>query len=206
MERPLPDPLPLFPLQTVLFPGGLLRLRVFEARYLDLVGHCLRSGEPFGVVAIRDGHEVRRAGEPLLIERVGVLAWVDEVDADQPGLLQLRCHGSGRITLGAASQRADGLWLAPATPRADDVPTPVPATLQPCADALGRAIAALASQDQQPFLAPHALHDAGWVANRWCELLPLPQAARQRLMELDDPLARLQQVDDFLRREQVIGD
>lgn len=203
----LPDPLPLFPLQTVLFPGGLLKLRVFEARYLDLITHCLRSREPFGVVAIRDGHEVRRGPhEPLLIERVGVVAVLDKVDALQPGLLSVRCHGTQRVDLGNAMRRDDGLWLAPVTERADDASVALPDELAESAQALERAIDALALQDQWPFLRPYRIDDTGWVANRWCELLPLPLAARQRLMELDDPVFRLQQVDSFLRSNGVIGE
>jgi hypothetical protein len=70
--------------------------------------------------------------------------------------------------------------------------------------ALAEAIRKLADQDQHPFPEPHALDDAGWVANRWCELLPVPLSAKQKLMELDDPVIRLSVVDGFLRDKKVV--
>ncbi|MDT7837294.1 LON peptidase substrate-binding domain-containing protein [Aquabacterium sp. OR-4] len=197
--------LPLFPLQMVLFPGGRLGLKVFEARYLDLMSRCLRSGAPFAVVCIHQGSEVQRAGEaPPRFESLGVLARLDELDAEQSGILRVQCQGTRRVQLATPEQQADGLWQAQATPLSDDPVLPVPDALVPSALALGQAIATLAAQGQKPFAAPYQLDQAGWVANRWCELLPLPLAARQQLMALPDPLARLQLVDEFLRSKKVI--
>ncbi|MBS0436928.1 MAG: LON peptidase substrate-binding domain-containing protein, partial [Proteobacteria bacterium] len=109
------EELPLFPLQTVLFPGGLLSLKVFEARYLDLASTCLREKRPFGVVALRKGQEVRRSGqdEPgaVVLEDVGVMAEILELDGAQPGILQLRCRGTRRFRIERTHQRADGLWI-----------------------------------------------------------------------------------------------
>lgn len=198
--------LPLFPLQTVLFPDGLLPLRVFEARYLDMVGDCLRRGTSFAVVCLQQGSEVRGASDrPTRFETVGVLARLLEVDAEQPGILKLRCQGTQRVALDTPRQRADGLWLADARALDEDAPDAVPPALAASAQALGRAIAALAGQDQHPFLAPHRLDEAGWVANRWCELLPIPLAAKQRLMVLDEPVLRLKIVDEYLRGKGVVG-
>ena len=105
--------LPLFPLQTVLFPGGLLMLKVFEARYLDLVTRCLRSGHPFGVVCLRQGREVGRSNGPVLFEDMGVQARIDEVDGEQAGILKVRCLGLERFRLaGRPTQQPDGLWQA----------------------------------------------------------------------------------------------
>jgi len=197
--------LPLFPLQTVLFPGGLLPLRVFEARYLDMVGDCLRRDAPFAVVCLKQGSEVRGASaQPVRFESVAVLARLLDVDAEQPGILKLRCQGGPRLALGTPRQRADGLWQADARALPADAPAAVPAELAAGAQALGRAIGALAAQDQHPFLRPHRLDDAGWVANRWCELLPIPLAAKQRLMVLDEPALRLKLVVDYLRGQGVL--
>ena len=190
--------LPLFPLGTVLCPGGLLPLKVFEARYLDLISHCLRTRTPFAVVRIRQGQELRGTAKTLL-ESIGVLAHLQEVDAEQPGILRVRCQGGLRVHLGATRQRDDGLWLAEATAGPPDADQPVPAALQPSADALAKAIDSLAAQDHHPFLQPHRLADAGWVANRWCEILPISDAAKQRLMALDEPVLRLQLVQDYLQ-------
>ncbi|MCI1193478.1 LON peptidase substrate-binding domain-containing protein [Calidifontimicrobium sp. SYSU G02091] len=198
--------LPLFPLRLVLFPGALLRLKVFEARYLDLVSRCLREGSGFGVVCLREGGEVRSGAETVRFEDAGTLARLDEVDAAQPGILQVRCTGTRRFELtGSARQRDDGLWVAPVRELPDDpavAPTPA---MHATVRALANAIGALAQQGTQPFAAPHRFDDAGWVANRWCELLPVPLAAKHKLMLLDDPLVRLQLVDEFLRQRGVVG-
>lgn len=204
--RALPEPLPLFPLQTVLFPGGLLPLKVFEARYLDLMSHCLRSGEPFGVVCMTRGAEAGTSPEGMRIEGVGVLARIDEVDAEQMGILKLRCTGTSRFRLTETPvQRPDGLWVAHgAEPIEDDAVVDTGEQFQPAVEALKEAAAALQSQGTVPFMPPLRWHDAGWVANRWCELLPVALSAKQRLMELEDPAARLRLVDEFLRNKQVV--
>jgi Lon protease-like protein len=201
----LPDPLPLFPLQTVLFPGGLLPLKVFEARYLDLIGHCIRSGEPFGVVCMSRGTEVGAIAEGVRIESVGVLAHIEDVDAEQAGILQVRCVGGSRFRLlQAPTQRPNGLWEAPAELIDSDTARLPEVSLQPAVEALQQALAQLLAQDIKPFAEPLQWRDAGWVANRWCELLPITLAAKQRLMELEDPAIRLQLVDEFLRSKQVL--
>jgi Lon protease-like protein len=197
----------LFPLKTVLFPGSQLGLKVFEARYLDLVSECLRTKQPFGVICLQQGSDADRSSQ-VELEDVGVLAHIEEVDSPQPGILRLRCKGGRRFRrTGALEQRANGLWVSPATALGEDpvrVPGPaVFATVQ----ALQQAIAALREQDQLPFAEPFLLNDAGWVANRWCEILPLPLAAKQKLMALEDPVIRLSLVDGFLRdRQVIIGD
>jgi len=128
----LPVPLPLFPLRTVLFPGARLGLTVFEARYLDLVSDCLRNRQPFGVLCLKQGSEAGRSAAPVALEEVGVLARIDEVDAEQTGILRLRCTGLQRFRRrGEAEQHASGLWVCPVTLLADDpARTPGPAMLQ----------------------------------------------------------------------------
>jgi hypothetical protein len=119
--------------------------------------------------------------------------------------LRTRCQGSRRVALGKRQQRADGLWLAEATALDEDLMAPVPSALEPCARALGHAIDSLAEQDQHPFAQPHQLGDAGWVANRWCEILHISLAAKQKLMVLDEPVLRLKLVDDYLRGKGVVS-
>ena len=197
--------LPLFPLQAVLFPGGLLSLKVFEARYLDLVANCLREQRPFGVVALRKGGEVRDKRTRVELESTGVLAELLDVDSAQPGILQVRCRGTSRFTLASAHQREDGLWLAEPQPLPDDIAVRPHAALQGAVQGLANAIATLDGQGAQPFLKPYDFDDAGWVANRWCEILPIPLSAKQKLMELADPSARLQLVAEFLRSKGVVA-
>jgi Lon protease-like protein len=205
MERV--DALSLFPLRLVLFPGGLLALKVFEARYLDLVAECLRHQQPFGVVCLLQGGEVRAdKAAAVRFENTGVLARLDDVDSEQPGVLRVRCTGARRFRLdGAATQQADGLWVGHAELLPDDAPVPPSAAHQPTVQALANAIATLKAQGTEPFNLPHRMDDAGWVANRWCEILPISLSAKQKLMELNDPQLRLQLVHDYLRGKGVVS-
>jgi Lon protease-like protein len=204
--RPALTALPLFPLQTVLFPDGLLNLKVFEARYLDLMLACLRDASPFGVVCLRQGGEVQRAQVPTVrFEKVGVLAEMIDVDAEQAGILHVRCMGSHRFEVDGAGQLANGLWVATnATLQADDVVVAPSPDHAGTVRALNSAIEALAAKGTHPFRQPFRFDDAGWVANRWCEILPISLAAKQRLMELADPEIRINLVNEFLRSKGVV--
>ena len=189
--------LPLFPLQTVLFPGGVLPLKIFEARYLDLMGRCLRSGEPFGVVSLRSGQEAGQSATGVHVEEVGVLARIDAVDAEQPGILFVQCTGLERFRLLQPPVRQPGgLWVAEVEAVSpDERCTPAPEHTE-----LVKALVQLSEVLESRGVArPFRLDEAGWVANRWCELLPLPRETRQRLMALDDPAARLRSVHEVLR-------
>lgn len=205
---PAPAPrwsdLPLFPLGTVLFPGGLLPLRIFEVRYLDMIRRCHRERQPFGVVALSAGQEVRHAGAgPETFHPVGTLADVTEVVSPEPGLLMIQTQGGPRFRLRTWKQLKHGLWVGDADPIAEDPAVPVPKDLQPHAQALGRLLETLSAQAADagarvPVRTPWQLDDCAWVANRWCELLPLPLGMKHRLMTLDNPLLRLELVGDVL--------
>lgn len=196
--------LPLLPLQAVLFPDGLLSMKVFEARYLDLVSSSLRERTPFGVIAVRQAAEGGKPSDPNVFEKVGVIAELLEVDAPQAGILQVRARGLQRFELLGQTQQADGLWEAEVrTLDGDEVVAPG-ATHVETVRGLASAIGTLKQQGSEPFLRPFRFEDAGWVANRWCEILPISVAAKQRLMELGDPISRLQLVDDFLRSKGVV--
>ena len=205
VSQPAAQPLALFPLRSVLFPGALLPLKVFEARYLDLVANCLRESRPFGVVCLREGGEVGSDG--VLFERQGVLARIDDVDAEQAGILRIHCTGTLRFRFeGQAHQVAGGLWQVDGMQALPDDPQEAPeAVYLPTVQALSAAILALRDQGSTPFAEPYRLDDAGWVANRWCEILPIPLAAKQRLMLLLDPQLRLRLVDEYLRSKGVLG-
>ncbi len=202
---PLPAAaLPLFPLQAVLFPGGLLSLMVFEARYLDLMSYCMRERRPFGVVALHKGSEVRAHKVQIEFESTGVLAELLDVDSAQAGILNVRCRGKSRFTLESSRQRDDGLWLAEPTALPDDAVVRPHPTQRDTVQGLANAIATLDALGASPFLQPYEYENAGWVANRWCEILPIPLGAKQKLMELSDPSVRLQLVADFLRGKGVV--
>lgn len=204
--------LPLFPLGTVLYPGGLLPLRIFEVRYLDMIGKCHKTGAPFGVVALTHGSEVRKAedgpgGDGFASEdfhAVGTLATIDSFSVPQPGLMVIRCSGAQRFEISSREKLKHGLWIADVTRLEDDQPIRVPDDLLAAANALGKLIKTLQEravpQAQMPLQPPYRLDDCGWVANRWCELLPIPLELKQRLMQLDNPLVRLELVSDILGR------
>ena len=198
--------LPLFPLGTVLFPDGELSLRVFEVRYLDMVRKCHQAGAPFGVVALESGTEVRKAGAPQeQLHRIGTLANIEELQSPQPGLLTVRCKGSERFQITSQRLLGHGLWLADVTMMPADQIVAVPAELQSCADLLANALQSLRDRATEPSANPSTptaeqLNDCAWVSNRWCELLPMPLELKQRLMSLDNPLARLELVSDILEK------
>ncbi len=205
--------LPLFPLGTVLYPGGLLPLRIFEVRYLDMIGKCHKTGAPFGVVSLTEGSEVRKAepGKPSGdgfahedFHAVGTLATITEFSVPQPGLMAIRCEGAQRFRISNREKLKHGLWIADVTRLEDDMTVKVPDDLQASANALGKLIKSLqqrdVSNDQMPLVPPYRLDDCGWVANRWCELLPIPLELKQRLMELENPLVRLELISDILER------
>ena len=205
--------LPLFPLGTVLYPGGLLPLRIFEVRYLDMIGKCHKNGAPFGVVSLTQGSEVRRvdpgqpSGDGFVQEEfnsVGTLARITEFSTPQPGLMVIRCEGAQRFKIANREKLKHGLWIADVTRLDEDIAVPIPEDLQPTANALDKLFRSLQLRnipdDQMPVMAPYRLDDCGWVANRWCELLPLPAELKQRLMQLENPLVRLELVSDILER------
>lgn len=207
MTQPLTlSSLPLFPLGSVLFPGGLLALRVFEVRYLDMVRKCHQAGAPFGVVALTQGREVRQAGAPEeRFNDVGTLAVIEQIDMPQPGLITLLCRGSQRFRITQRIHLPHGLWIADVGHIDQDLTVPVPEDLRKASTALAQVLRTLKQRDPDTpttAVAPTAAHldDCGWVSNRWCELLPVPLELKQRLMELDNPLVRLELVGDILER------
>ena len=178
--------IPLFPLGTVLFPGGLLPLRIFEQRYLEMAKGCLRDGTPFGVCLIREGAEV---GTPATHENLGCLARITQWDMQQLGLLQLVAQGSERFRVLERRIRADGLILADIELLAEAADMPMPEKFRACRQLLERIVA---EHGEHLFAKPFRLDSSAWVAARLAEVLPLPAAARQKLLELDDSTQRLE--------------
>ena len=219
--------LPLFPLQTPLFPGGSLPLRIFEVRYLDMIGRCHKAGEPFGVVCLTEGSETRRrasgtadgkpSGDGFAREAffpVGTLARITKFERPQPGLMMIGCVGAQRFQVQRSEQTRHGLWVADVELLADDAEVPVPEDLHFTRDALQALVRKIEqsveeSVDQSgepgdeaglemPLCKPYRWNDCGWLANRWCELLPLQPELKHRFMALDSPVLRLELVADTL--------
>ena len=208
--------LPLFPLQTVLFPGGLLPLRIFEVRYLDMIGRCHKTGTPFGVVCLTRGSEVRRpqppsAGAPKpsgdgfadeAFCEVGTLATINLLERPQPGLMMIHCTGTQRFRIRTSVQLKHGLWTADAELLAGDAEVAVPEDLAFTRRGLRHVAESIArhSPDTTELPHPQRWDDCGWLANRWSELLPVSIETRQRFMALDNPLLRLELVADALHQ------
>jgi uncharacterized protein len=187
--------LPLFPLSTVLFPGGPLRLRIFEPRYLDMVRHCLKESRPFGVVLILEGLE---AGESASVAATGSSARLVDFDTLPDGLLGIDCLGERRFRLRRRWQQADGLNVAEVDYLPDDAACALPAELAYLGELLPEVLPQLGDRYTH---VTACYDDAGWVSNRWAEVLPLSCAEKQQLLELDDPLARLTQVAAWSTRQ-----
>ncbi|MDE2249837.1 MAG: LON peptidase substrate-binding domain-containing protein [Gammaproteobacteria bacterium] len=179
--------LPLFPLRTVLFPGGLLPLRIFEPRYVDMVGRCMREGGEFGVLLITDAASTE-TGALGALAAIGTTARVVDFNALPDGLLGLMCRGARRFRLLSRRTQEDGLHLGTVEWLAEHPPSP----LQPQHAALARVLRRVLEE-----LGDTARHldadfgDAGWVSWRLAEFLPLERSAQQQLLELEDPQARM---------------
>jgi Lon protease-like protein len=197
VEPDLQD-LPIFPLNTVLFPGGLLPLRVFEARYMDMARECLKTERPFGVCLIREGKEV---GAPAVPEPVGCLAHINECDMEQLGLLQLRTLGGQRFRILDSSVAAQGLRRARVELIAPEEDAELPGEFTALADLLRLVIA---DKSAAVFADPHRLDRASWVGYRVSEILPVPLAAKQKLLELNGAISRLEILYRFLEQRGLV--
>lgn len=189
--------IPIFPLRTVLFPGGQLPLRIFEQRYLEMVRHCTSTNTGFGVCYLVD-----RGDESTLARsaRVGTLAHIVDWYTMEDGLLGLTAVGTGRFLLGEDHHTESGLMMA----EVDWLPEPPPTTVPVAFDVLSQVLARFMEKasDHYTDYEPELLQDACWVGYRLAELLPLGGVEKQHLLELSDPIDRLQNLLDVLPRFQ----
>ena len=190
--------LPLFPLNAVLFPGGTLSLKVFEQRYMTLVKDCFKQDGAFGICLIAEGAEV---GAPAVPHPVGTEARIVAWDMTQPGILNITVRGEERFRILSSAADATGLLQARIEPIAAEPAPPVPEALAALVPLL-QAMAADAGAERLP--PPHRFDDAAWVGYRFCELLPIPAIARQKLLELEDPISRLEIVFKFLAQRNLV--
>ena len=192
--------LALFPLRTVLFPGGLLPLRIFEPRYVDMVGRCMSEGGEFGVVLITRGEE---SGAIDAVAEVGTSARIIDFNTLPDGLLGLMCRGARRFRLSSRRQQSDGLHLGTIEWIADAPPSALAAEHRAVARVLQRVLQELGVAGQ---LLEVNLDDAGWVADRLAELLPLERAMQQELLELDDPQERMRRLAPLIEVPEDLRD
>ena len=187
----------IFPLGTVLFPGGALPLKIFEQRYLEMTKTCLREERPFGVCLIREGREV---GTPAVPETVGCLATIERWEMPQLGMFHLIARGTDRFRLLETRVATSGLMsgtlerIAEAAPGRDVEPA--------CTDVLKRIIEHVGEEN---FPSPIALDDPAWVGYRLAEILPLDARFKQQLLELTDPGERLERLRQVLTDAGLVG-
>lgn len=181
-----PFELPLFPLQTVLFPGGSLALRIFEPRYLDMIAHCLRTGCSFGVVAIRQGTEVG----PVETFDVGTTAEIVDWQREAGGLLGVAAVGRRSFRLASKQRRADGLYVGSGVWLERAASSPLPKRFAALAKLLREVSSATAESVPDD--------DAEWVGLRLAEALPLPMPVKQSLLEIEQPVERLERLTTIL--------
>ncbi len=182
---------PLFPLNTVLFPGGPLPLRIFEPRYVDMVSHCLRNESPFGVLLIREGGETG----PAATYEVGTLARISDWYQGSDGLLGITAVGERRFRLVSSRRQEDGLNIGEIEILDNEPHLPLPEEYQGIAAILAGVLEDLGrlyeSLDRQ-------FDDTGWVTARFVEILPIDLEEKQRCLEQSDPLERLRIVRRIL--------
>lgn len=191
-------PINLLPLKSVLFPEGILQLTVVDPRYVDALKECQESQADLGIIAIK-------ANNATAFERVGCEVKVLELTQVQPTLWRAKCLGLRRFKTKKLFQQKNGMWSAEVEWLADDdhSVSPGPAMV-PTVKALAQAFLALRLEGKPIPAEPFAFERAGWVANRWSEILPVPLAAKQQLMALADPLSRLQVIDSYVRGQGIV--
>lgn len=201
--------MPLFPLKTVLFPDGVLPLRVVEACCIDMIRDCMRRDSQFGVVLLKSGSECSDSSE---LENVGCIAHITSWDMPQLGVLKLRTRGGLRFRIRRTRRLANKQLEAQIDPIVSDTPILPAGAHVDCADTLKiiiddldrRQACGMEKISDSPFTLPIRLDDTGWVADRWSEILPLPLKARQKLLEVEDAESRMDLVLHLLKQEEVL--
>lgn len=182
---------PLFPLNTVLFPGGPLPLRIFEPRYLGMISHCLRNESPFGVLLIRDGDETGSS----TTHNVGTLARITDWYQGSDGLLGITAIGEQRFRLISSQRQDDGLNIGDIEVLDNEPNLPLPDEYQEIATILAGVLDDLGRLYES--LERH-FDDASWVTSRFVEILPIDLEEKQRCLEQSDPVERLRIVRALL--------
>ena len=186
--------LPLFPLNSVLFPGGPLPLRIFEPRYLDMISRCLREQSGFAVVLIGEGSEEQAATS---FAATGTEARIVDFDPLEGGLLGISCIGCERVRVVEAWREADGLNRGRVLDIGADPIVPLPPEQSWLADIVRQVM----PEAGDTYRHVELRDDAAWIGNRLAEMLPLALADKQILLELTDPIERLAALEPVVTRD-----
>lgn len=190
--------IPLFPLNTVLFPGGLQPLKIFEQRYLDMAAACMKDNSPFGICLIDKGGEVGRAAVP---HGVGTLATITNWEMEQLGILMITAQGGRRFRIIETHVGDSHLLEGTVELLAEAGPTPLPQERERLLPLLQRIVGDLGPERIPE---PHRYDDAEWVGYRITEVLPIQNLAKQKLLELDDPVSRLEILFTYLAQRKLV--
>lgn len=182
---------PIFPLNTVLFPDGPLPLRVFEPRYLDMVSRCLKTDTPFGVLLIRDGHEVGTA----TTYNVGTLARICDWYQGSDGILGVTAIGEQRFRMTACERQSDGLNVGDIELLESEQFVPLPEEYRPLKQILANVLDDLGKLYESP---SRRYDDAAWLTYRFLEVLPINLVDRQKCLEENDAAGRLRLIGRLL--------
>lgn len=196
--RGRPVRLPIFPLGTVLYPGGRLPLRVFEPRYMDMVKDCLKDDRAFGICSITAGAEV---GAPAAYAPVGTIAKIVSWDMPQLGILNLVTEGGSRFNATSREVTAAGLALAEVTLLQEEAPDTAPGAPAVLIELLEKLIERVGADH---FTAERHFDDPNWISYRLAEILPIKLSVKQKLLEVNDSEVRLRVIAEFLRLQGML--
>jgi hypothetical protein len=190
-----PSTLPLFPLNTVVFPGGRLPLRIFEQRYFDMVKQAIADNTPFGICAIRDGAET---GTPAVPHEVGTRVHVTDWDMPQTGILHIDTQAQERFVIRSTRTEPGGLLIGSVEAVSSEAAAAVPDDLELAVEILRHIVD---EYGDAHFPTPHAFDNAVWVGYRLSEVLPLKLGIKQSLLEMNDSVMRLRILTEFLKKQ-----
>lgn len=198
--------IPLFPLGTILFPDGVIALKIFEARYLDMIKQCLREKTEFGVVSIIKNLDASEEDLSLSFSSIGTLAQIEDFDPVQPALYMTKSFGTQRFRLIRSKQEVNGLWMGEVELIENDPLTPIPQEHQKVAELLDEIISVIQSEDllgETFFKKPFKVDDCGWVSNRLAELLPISLAQKNHLLAQTNPRIRLDLITEIIEDDDL---
>ena len=201
-----PNKIPLFPLETVLFPDGVITLKIFEARYLDMIKQCLREKTQFGVVSIIKNLDTDNESSLITFSSIGTLALIEDFDPIQPALYMTKSLGTQRFKLLRSVQEPNGLWVGEVELLDKDPLIPIPQEHQKATKLLDEIISVIQSQDllgDAPFKKPFKVEDCGWVSNRLAELLPISLIQKNHLLAQTNPRIRLDLISEIIEDDDL---
>lgn len=190
--------IPLFPLHSVLFPGGRLALRIFEPRYLDMISRCMRQESGFGICLIREGDEIGEAAQPY---EMGTFGRITYFNRRSDGLLGITVQGEQRFRILSIEEQSDRLLVAEVELLPQVVSAQLPESYQP----LMQLLRSIIEQLEPPYRnMPCHYEDVEWVGARLAELLPIPLEQKQLLLGIDDAIERIERLEMIIRASGIV--